>query len=971
MNVLIIGSGGREHALAWKVAQSPRLTKLFIAPGNSGTSSCGENVLLDVSNHADVVRFCKEMQIDLVIIGPEIPLADGLADSLSAQQIRCFGPSQAAAQIEASKVFSKNFMARHHIPTARYATFTQLDKALAYLDIIDYPIVIKASGLAAGKGVILPDTLDEAEAALKSILIEKTFGNAGEEVVIEERLNGQEVSLMAFTDGISIAPMIPAQDHKRLLDGDSGPNTGGMGAYAPTPIFTKALLHEALDFVLKPAIDGLRNEGTPFVGVLYAGLILTENGLSVLEFNARFGDPETQVVLPLLETDLLDILDACINGNLDEIDIQWKDGAAVCVVLASKGYPEKVDTDKSVTFGELPENVVCFHAGTKTENGKVFTSGGRVFGLTSWAKTFNSAIRQVYANIHKISFDSVQYRNDIAYRALFPPERTDRETEKRISDGHAEYRTSKIISLPTDQLTYAINGLAMQVHNELGAGHAEKFYQRRFADLCKAADIPVEVEKRVEVWVDSKSIGYLKLDLWVDERLVVECKSFAHSLGVDEVGQVLTYLAATTSSVGMLYNFGRRRLELKRILKPKDVEDWQKHLYRFVHKSPGMTLPPLNQKGSSIPPIRFKAINGKPLHVEIPSPSGSAIRLSASRQPSAHPKSYAASGVDIDAGNRAVDLMKDAVKSTYTPSVLAGIGSFGGLFDASALKEMKSPVLVASTDGVGTKVKLAASVGHYRGIGHDIVNHCINDILVQGARPLFFMDYFAASKLNPEQTAEVVIGIAEACKESGVALLGGETAEMPGVYQPNEFDVAGTIIGVVERENILPRNNLKAGDMLIGLKSSGPHTNGYSLIRKIFADISLDTFFPELNSSLADALLASHRSYYSILYPILSEIKALAHITGGGLIENLPRVLPDNLNAKIQFGSWKTSPLWNLIQQTGEIDIEEMYRVFNMGIGMILIVDKDTVSKVQNLIPETTFVIGELVEGQKKVQLVK
>ncbi|MBL8100238.1 MAG: phosphoribosylformylglycinamidine cyclo-ligase [Anaerolineales bacterium] len=332
---------------------------------------------------------------------------------------------------------------------------------------------------------------------------------------------------------------------------------------------------------------------------------------------------------------------------------------------------------------------------------------------------------------------------------------------------------------------------------------------------------------------------------------------------------------------------------------------------------------------------------------------------------------YASSGVDIDAGNKAVELMKDAVKSTYNSSVLAGIGSFGGLFDASALKEMKSPVLVASTDGVGTKVKLAASVGRYRGIGHDIVNHCINDILVQGAKPLFFMDYFATSKLNPEQTAEVVTGIAEACKESGVALLGGETAEMPGVYQPNEFDVAGTIVGVLERSEILPRQDIKAGDVLIGLKSSGPHTNGYSLIRKIFANASLENKAPELNMSLADALLAPHRSYYSVLQPVLSEIKGLAHITGGGFIENIPRVLPDDIDAKIQLGSWEMSPLWNFIQATGEIETEEMYRVFNMGIGMVLVVDKNSVSKLQASIQEETFIIGELVEGKQKVQLIQ
>lgn len=753
MNVLIVGSGGREHAMAWKVAQSPRLSKLYIAPGNAGTSSCGENIALNLDYHSAAIRFCKEKNIDLVLVGPEAPLAAGVVDSLTAEGIRCFGPKQAAAQIEASKVFAKDFMARYHIPTARYATFSQLDEALRYLEYVDYPVVIKASGLAAGKGVILPDTVEEARSTLENILVDKSFGDAGLEVVIEERLSGQEVSLMAFTDGTSVVPMLPAQDHKRLLDGDCGPNTGGMGAYAPAPIFTAEMMSEAMEFILQPAVDGMRSEGTPFVGVLYAGLILTDSGLSTLEFNCRFGDPETQAVLPLLETDLLDIADACVDGNLKDVDVQWKNGASVCVVLASKGYPEKVETGRVVTFEDLPENIACFHAGTKKDDGRVFTSGGRVFGLTAWADTIVDALHQVYDNIHKVSFDGMQYRRDIAQRAL-------RKT------------------------------------------------------------------------------------------------------------------------------------------------------------------------------------------------------------------SYAESGVSIDAGNRAVNLMKDAVKSTYNSSVLAGIGSFGGLFDASVLKGMKSPVLVASTDGVGTKVKLASSVGRYRGIGHDIVNHCINDILVQGARPLFFMDYFATSKLDPEQTAEVVTGIAEACKESGAALLGGETAEMPGVYQPNEFDVAGTIIGVLERDNILPRTDLKAGDILLGLSSSGPHTNGYSLIRKVFADISLDTFFPELNSTLAEALLAPHRSYFPVLYSLLSSVKALAHITGGGFIENIPRVLPDHLDAKIQIGSWPVPPLWDLIQQKGNIPTEEMYRVFNMGIGMVIIADKIKAAEIQEWIPERTFVIGELVEGNKKVQFV-
>jgi phosphoribosylformylglycinamidine cyclo-ligase len=357
------------------------------------------------------------------------------------------------------------------------------------------------------------------------------------------------------------------------------------------------------------------------------------------------------------------------------------------------------------------------------------------------------------------------------------------------------------------------------------------------------------------------------------------------------------------------------------------------------------------------------------------------VRLSVAESAERASSAYASAGVNIDAGNRAVDLMRAAVKSTYGPEVLAGIGSFGGLFDASALKGMNEPVLVASTDGVGTKVKLAAQMGRYEAIGHDIVNHCIDDILVQGARPLFFLDYIASSQLGPEMAASVVKGMAAACGESGCALLGGETAEMPGVYQPGEFDVAGTIVGVVERSRILPRTTeLRAGDVLIGWCSSGPHTNGYSLIRKIFQDIALDTYFEELNSTLADALLVPHRSYLPLLlatsspqpatnYQLPTAIKALAHLTGGGFIENLPRVLPELLDAQIDLGSWPVRPIFQLIQRQGEVDVQEMYRVFNMGIGMIAIVAAEDAAAVQATLSEETYRIGQLIAGHRKVVL--
>ncbi len=549
-----------------------------------------------------------------------------------------------------------------------------------------------------------------------------------------------------------------------------------------------------------------------------------------------------------------------------------------------------------------------------------------------------------------------------------------------------------------DELTFKMNGLAMRVQHELKSGHPEKLYQNRLAELCWMEGLKAETEKRVEVCIGEDLVGYLFLDLWIEDALVVECKAFDHDLTNNEIGQVLTYLAATGSPVGMLYNFGRKTLEFKRILPPKRVQEWQQYLYRCIWTPPGVTLPQASREEAGRPIYFSVAASGEVKQVtpsKPPRPESASVRLSASKsadssglKPDATPSKasrpesasvrlsasksadrsdYAASGVDIDAGNRAVELMKAAVKSTYGPEVLAGIGSFGGLFDARELNRMKNPVLVASTDGVGTKVKLAARVGRYTSIGQDIVNHCINDILVQGARPLFFLDYFATSKLIPEIVAEVVGGISAACREASCALLGGETAEMPGVYLEGEFDLAGTIIGVVERDSILPRPGIRPGDVIIGLRSTGPHTNGYSLIRNIFADVPLETVFPELGCSLADALLAPHRSYYPLLQLLVPEIKGLAHLTGGGFIENIPRVLPEGAAAQINPNSWPVPPLFELIQRQGEISPEEMYRVFNMGIGMVAIIGKEKVSAVQKAISEPTYILGEIIAGEKKV----
>ncbi len=758
MNVLLVGSGGREHAIAWKISQSPLLTQLYIAPGNVGMVDLGILVPLAVEDAAGILAFCQLKAIDLVVIGPEAALAAGVSDMLRSHGFAVFGPSQAAARIESSKRFSKEFMQRHRIPTARFAAFSDYQQACDYLAETKSPVVIKASGLAAGKGVILPESQEEGMTALKEIMASEQFGAAGSEVVIEERLEGEEVSLLAFSDGKTISIMPPSQDHKRLLDGDKGLNTGGMGAYAPAPCLSQKQIEEAAQTILQPTINGLRDEGLPYVGVLYAGLMLTEDGIKTLEFNARFGDPETQAILPLLETDLLEIFEACTSGSLADLQVEWSDNAAVCVVLASGGYPGRLLTGYPISGLEHTiEEGIVFHAGTRLDGTQLVNGGGRVLGVTCWSSSLRSAIEHVYAAVTQISFTGMQYRNDIAQKGL-------------------------------------------------------------------------------------------------------------------------KYMAQTGA--------------------------------------------------------------------------------------------YQSAGVDIEAGNRAVRLMKDAVHSTYNERVLAGIGSFGGLFDASGLGEQ--PVLVASTDGVGTKVDLAARLGRLTGVGKDIVNHCIDDILVQGARPLFFLDYFAAARLKPELVAEIVAGMALACREGGCALLGGETAEMPGVYHSKSFDVAGTIVGLVEHTKILPRlSDMQEGDLLLGFASSGPHTNGYSLIRKICQNQDLLAYRQELKSSLADALLAPHRSYLNILQPVLSQIKGLAHITGGSFIENIPRALPEDLQPVIDLSSWPVPPLFQWLQAQGGIDLEEMFHVFNMGIGMVAVISPAELDSIRSAVPEPVWVIGELRSGpRKEVQLV-
>jgi len=424
--VLVVGSGGREHALVWSIAQSaarrtPQAIEIYVAPGNAGMADLATLVDLAADDVDGLVSYANQVGIDLVIIGPEVPLSLGLADKLMAEGIAVFGPVQAAARIESSKAFSKDFMRDHGIPTAEYVVLTDHDEALTYLGDHPAPIVVKASGLAAGKGAIVCRTDDEARLALQQIMVERAFGDAGDCGVIEEFLVGQEVSVLAFCDGKTVAPMLLAQDHKAAYDGDVGPNTGGMGCYAPAPLLDDALMRRVVDEVLQPTVDGMAREGSPYVGVLYAGLIVRDNDFIVLEFNCRFGDPETQVILPLLETDILDVFRACVNGTLDQIHLQWSDQCCVCVVMASGGYPGRYQRGYEIQgLGRAAEQeqVVVFQAGTRSQEDSIVTAGGRVLGVTAWDDDLNDAIRRAYAAVDLIHWPDVMFRLDIGAKGL-------------------------------------------------------------------------------------------------------------------------------------------------------------------------------------------------------------------------------------------------------------------------------------------------------------------------------------------------------------------------------------------------------------------------------------------------------------------------------------------------------------------------------------------------------------------------
>jgi len=420
VNILVIGSGGREHALVSKLKESVRVKKIYCAPGNPGIAEIAECDGVDINDNNALLNFALTHEIDLTVVGPEVPLANGIVNVFNDKGLKIFGPTQSAARIEGSKAFAKDLMAKYNIPTAGFAVFTDAEAAKQYVVQQGAPVVVKADGLAAGKGVVVAMTVAEALAAVDMIMCDNVFGSAGSQVVIEEFLVGEEASILTFTDGKTIVPMVAAQDHKRVYDNDQGPNTGGMGAYAPAPVITPTVSAQVMREILQPTVDAMISEGCPYCGCLYLGLIMTTDGPKVIEFNARFGDPETQVVLPLLDSDLVTIMEACINGTLADTQIKWKDAAAVCIVMASGGYPATYHNGDIISGIEDAEKqgAYVFHAGTATVADQFVTKGGRVLGVTAIDSDLKRAVDKAYQAVGKINFNDMHYRKDIAHRAI-------------------------------------------------------------------------------------------------------------------------------------------------------------------------------------------------------------------------------------------------------------------------------------------------------------------------------------------------------------------------------------------------------------------------------------------------------------------------------------------------------------------------------------------------------------------------
>ncbi|NWR02428.1 PUR2 protein, partial [Paradoxornis webbianus] len=761
--VLVIGSGGREHALAWKLAQSPHVKHVFVAPGNAGTADNGKisNSAVLVSNHTIVAQFCKDHNIGLVIVGPEAQLAAGIADDLRAAGVGCFGPCARAAQLASHSSSSKAFLQRHGIPTARWRAFSSPQEACRFITSTDFPArVVRARGPAARKEVTIAASKEEACRAVQEIMQDRMFGDM---VVVEELLQGEELSCSCFTDGVTVASMPPAQPHKRLQDGDQGPSTAGMGAYCPVPQVPEALLEQIRVAILQHVVDSLRQEGAAYVGVLQTGLMLTKEGVKILNFKCHFGDPQCQVILPLLENDFYEVIQATIDGKLCSCMPAWSENrSAVCVVMASPGYPG--DSDKGMEVTGLLQaqelGLQVFHGGTALKDGRVVTSGGRVLSITAVRQDLMEAVAEANRGVATIHFQGATFRRDIGLRGL------------------------QLLQRPL----YVSTGPE------------------------PSPDVPALVLFLVRV------------------------------------------------------------------------------LGGFISHNPNL------------------------------------------------------------AGGRSEG------------------GGFAAFFDLKA-SGYDDPILVSQTKGLGPKLQVAQVCKRHDTMGQDLVALCVNDLLAQGAEPLFFLSHLTCGKLDAEVLETIKEGIAEACRSAGCAFLGEEVTEVAAPCPPGHCDLAGFVVGAVERGQRLPGpQTAQEGDALLGLGCPGIPGPAFGIVRRILLTSSLHCSSPAPgscgHSTLGDVLLTPGKMFSPALLPVLrsGHVKGFAP-TAEGLLGGVSRVLPEHVSAVLDALSWKIPEIFCWLYKEGNLSAEEMAQTFPCGIGAVLVVQKELAQHVLQDIQrqQEAWLIGKVV----------
>ncbi|XP_052837485.1 trifunctional purine biosynthetic protein adenosine-3 [Drosophila gunungcola] len=1129
--VLVIGSGGREHAICWKLSQSPKIAKIYALPGSHGIQQVDKCLNLDAQtldpkDFEAIAKWSKENQISLVVVGPEDPLALGLGDVLQNHGIACFGPGKQGAQIEADKKWAKDFMLRHGIPTARYESFTDTEKAKAFIKSAPYPaLVVKAAGLAAGKGVVVAANVDEACQAVDEILGQLKYGQAGSTLVVEELIEGEEVSVLAFTDGKGVRVMLPAQDHKRLGNGDTGPNTGGMGAYCPCPLISQPALELVQNAVLERAVQGLVKERITYQGVLYAGLMLTRDGPRVLEFNCRFGDPETQVILPLLETDLFEVMQACCTGQLDKVPLQWRNGvSAVGVILASAGYPET--STKGCLIAGLPAanspTQLVFHSGLAVNAKKeALTNGGRVLIAIALDGSLKEAAAKATKLAGSITFSGsgAQYRTDIAQKAIKiatagSPGLSYKDSGVDIDAGDALVQRIKPLSRGTQrpgvlgglggfgglfrikELNYqepviaeATQGVGAKIHLalehelyenvgydlfalaandllELGAEpvafldyiacgklHVPLAAQlvKGMADGCRDARCALVGGETAEmpslyapgqhdmagycVGIVEQSRILPRFDLYQPGDLLVGLPSSGlHCAGFNEI---LTQLAALKVNLRDCspVDGGEDGLTLAHVLATPTrqyVQQLLPHLQKgdeikaVSHVTHGLLndvlrlLPEgyettLDFGAVPVPKI-FGWLSGK-------------LKLSAQALLERHncgigmvlilPQSSQLWRTSLP-GAKVLGVLQRRSKTSGSPvqvrnfvEQLQKVASpFGGLGERELPEELKElssklsvappreecfenasgrrltripshyedPILILGTDGVGTKLKIAQQTNRNASVGIDLVAMCVNDILCNGAEPLSFSSYYACGHWQEELAKEVLSGVQEGARQANSSFIASHSAALPLLYGPQVYDLAGFALGIAERSGILPLlDEIQPGDVLIGLPSSGVHSNGFSLVHAVLkrVGLGLDDKAPFSEKTLGEELLVPTKIYVQALSSLLSRgnhgIKALAHITGGGLSENIPRVLRKDLAVRLDANKYQLPPVFAWLASAGNISSTELQRTYNCGLGMILVVAPTEVEAVLKELryAQRAAVVGEVIarKDTKKPQV--